>query len=104
MFRAGERGSDAVEATGHGDVHADNRDASVDFWSLAKRAYDVERHVGGRGENVVGDELGVLAGHANGAGKAGGRIKLHFAARAYRTGVRRCPREMVDPNRAPVRD
>ena len=104
MFRAGERGGDAVEATGHGDVHADNRDASVDFWLLRKRTRDVERHVGGRGENVVGDELGVLAGQANGAGKAGGGVEPHFAARADRTGVRRCPCEVIDPNRAPVRD
>ena len=71
---------------------------------LAERTRNVERHVGGRGENVVGDELGVLAGQANGAGKAGGRIKSHFSSGADRTGVRRCPREMIDPNRASVRD
>ena len=75
MFRARKWSRDTVEAAGHGDVHADNRDAPVDFWPLSKRTRDVERHVGGRGENVVGDELRVLAGQANGAGKAGGRIK-----------------------------
>ena len=37
MFRAGKRSGDAVEATGHGNVHADNRDASVDFGPLAER-------------------------------------------------------------------
>ena len=71
---------------------------------LGKRPRDVERHVGGRGENVVGDELRVLASQANGAGKAGGRIEPHFAGGADRTGVRRCSCEMVDPDRASVRD
>ncbi len=104
MFRAGERRGDAVEAAGHGDVHADNRDAPVDSWPLAERTRDVERHVGGRGEDVVGDELSVLAGQANGAGKARGGVEPHFAGGADRTGVRRCPCEMIDPDRAPVRD
>ena len=103
MFRAGERGGDTVEATGYGDIHADNRDASVNSWLLSKRTRDVDRHVGGRGENIVGDELGVLAGQANGAGKASGRVEPHFAGGAYRAAVGRCPCETIDPNRVPVR-
>src|ERR1700729_3016993 len=103
MFRAGERGGDAVEATGYGYIHADNRNASVDSWLLSKRTRDVDRHVGGRGENVVGDELGALSGQANGARKAGGGVEPYFAGGAYRTAVRRRPRKAIDPNRVPVR-
>ena len=104
MFRAGKWSCDTVEAAGHRNIHADNRDAPVDFWPLSKRPGDVERHVSGRGDNVVGDELRMLAGQANGAGKTSGRVKPHFAGGADRTGVRRCPREVIDPDRAPVCD
>ena len=104
MFRAGEGGRDAGEAIGHGNIHADNRDVSVDFGPLRKRTRDVERHVGGRGENGVGDELRVLAGQADGAGKAGGGVEPHFAGRADRTGVRRRSCEMINSDRASVRD
>ena len=36
MFRAGKGSRDAGEATGHGNIHADNRDASVDSWASAQ--------------------------------------------------------------------
>src|SRR3984957_13335311 len=46
----------------------------------------------------------MLAGQANRAWNASGRFKSHFAGRANRTGVRRCPPEVIDPDRASVRD
>ena len=104
VFRAGEWSRDAGEPIRHGNIHADNRDVPVDFGLLGERAGDVERHVGGRGENGVGDELRVLAGHANGAGKARGRIKAHVAGRADRTCIWRGPREMINSDRTSVRD
>ena len=104
MFRAGQGSRNAGEAIGHGNIHADDRDLSVDFWPLGKGTGDVERQVGGRGDNVVGDELRVLAVQANGAGKASGGIKPHFTGDADRTGVRRHSGQMIDPNRAPIRD
>ena len=41
MFRAGERGGYTAEATGYGNVHADNRDAAVD--SLASEQEGLRR-------------------------------------------------------------
>ena len=38
MLRAGNGGRDAVEAIGHGDIHADNRDAPVDSGLLSERS------------------------------------------------------------------
>ena len=103
-FVPGMGSRDAGEAIGHGNIHADNRDVSVDFGPLGKRTRDVERHVGGRGENGVGDELRVLAGQADGAGKAGGGVEPHFAGGADRAGVRRRSCEMINSDRASVRD
>ena len=52
----------------------------------------------------VGDELRVLAGQVDGAGKASGRVEPHVAGRADRPGVRRRSCKMVNSDRAPVRD
>ena len=101
--RAGNGGRDAVEALGHGDVHRDDRDAAADVGRLGEPAGDIEPHIRGRCDDVVGDKLSVPASHLERARKAPDRIEPHFAADLDRAGVRRGSCEPVDADGVPVR-
>ncbi len=104
VLRARDRGRDAAETAGHGDVHRVDRDPAAESSGVCgERAADVEREVRRRRDDVVGDELGALPDDAEVARKAGGRVEPHLAARADRAAVRRRPGEAVDADRIAVR-
>ena len=104
MLRARNGSRDAAEALRHGDVHRIDRDAAVDIGLLREFAADGEREVGGRRHDAVGDDLRVLAGHANRAGEAGRGIEAHLAGRRDRSAVRRRAAQPIDADRISVGD
>ena len=92
-----------LKRLGHGDVHRDDRDAAVDIGLLGERAGDVERHVGGRCDDVVRDELGALPVRRMEPGKPAAGSSLTSPLAADRAAVRRRPCEAVDSDRVAVR-